>query len=78
MLTSRYAEHIHSHLIFANTFEIVTVSLPILQMTKLNPSTSIQTLEKLRKLASQDSPTLVVIVTLNALTVLPPLLAVGF
>lgn len=43
----------YSHLIFANTFEIVTISFPILQITKLNRGTLIQTLERLRNLASQ-------------------------
>lgn len=40
-----YAGHTYSHLVFPNAFEIVTLSFPISQMIKLNPSTLLQTLE---------------------------------
>ena len=45
MLTSMYARHMHSHLIFTNTFEIVVISFSILQMIKLSHSTLAQTLQ---------------------------------
>ena len=43
MLTSRFAGHVRSHLIFTNTFEIVTINFLNLQTIKVSHTALTQT-----------------------------------